>query len=68
MILLDPISQAASETISNIVASLIIVGLFVSVVMVGVTFFSKREKKLIPIIALIITLLNIGVIIFLALS
>ncbi|MCF3942705.1 hypothetical protein [Oceanobacillus alkalisoli] len=66
MILLDPLSQATSETISDIVASFIIVGLFVSVVMIGVTFFSKREKKLIPTIALIITLLNIGVIIFLA--
>ncbi|MEJ8767023.1 hypothetical protein WKU33_14370 [Oceanobacillus sp. HCA-5259] len=66
MILLGPVAQSSSETVTDIIAIFIIVGLIVSIVMSIVTFVSKREKKLIPSIALVITLLNIGVIIYLA--
>lgn len=68
MILLNPVGRSTSETVTDIIAVFIIVGLIVSIVMSVITFISKREKKLIPSIALVITLLNIGVIIYLAWS
>lgn len=68
MILFDPLVQATSETVADIIASFIIVGLIASILMSILTFVSKREKKLIPSIALVMTLLNIGFIIYLALS
>jgi hypothetical protein len=64
MFLLDPISQVANKSVMNVVAILIIAGLIVSVVMAVVTFSLKKERKLIPGFALILTIFNTGVIAF----
>ncbi|MBW8347865.1 hypothetical protein K0H71_00200 [Bacillus sp. IITD106] len=66
MFLLDPISQVANRSVFLIVAYSIIAGIPVSIIMAIIAFSSKKERKLIPGIALILTLFNIGVIAFFA--
>lgn len=66
MFLLDPISQVANKTVYDIVASFILVGIPVSIIMAVIAFCSKNERKLISVIALIVTIFNIAVIGFFA--
>ncbi|MBY7142541.1 hypothetical protein KFZ56_05500 [Virgibacillus sp. NKC19-3] len=66
MFLLDPISQVANKTVYDMVASFILVGLPVSLIMAVVAFSSKKERKLIPVIALLLTIFNVAVIGFFA--
>ncbi|WP_040982529.1 hypothetical protein [Oceanobacillus jeddahense] len=62
MFLLDPISQAANKTVYDIVVIFILAGLPVSIIMGIVAFCSKNERKIISVIALILTIFNIAVI------
>lgn len=64
MFLLDPIGVATEEKLSGFIIILILVGNVVSVLMGILTFTSKDERKLIPIIAAIFTFYNLAVVIF----
>lgn len=64
--LLDPIAQVTNEGATGFMIGFIILGTIVSFVLAIVTFFTKNEKKVLPSIALILTLANAGVFVFLA--
>ncbi len=62
--LLDIIGRITEERLSGAVILLILIGDLVSIIMAIITFTTKYEKRLIPAIAIIFTVLNTGVIIF----
>ncbi|MFS0820909.1 hypothetical protein [Bacillus sp. 1P02SD] len=64
--LLDPIAQVTNEGATGFMLVFILFGTIISLILAIVTFFTKNEKKLLPSIALILTLVNAGVIIFFA--
>jgi len=64
MFLLDPVAQVTNEGVAGVILVLILIATFVSIVMAIITFSSKREKKIIPSIALILTVFNLAIIIF----
>jgi len=56
--------MATEERLSGIIILFIFVGAIVSVLLGIISFASKRERKLIPCIAGILTVFNVSVIIF----
>ncbi|MBB2483539.1 hypothetical protein H5P36_25735 [Bacillus sp. APMAM] len=64
MFLLDPIAQITNEGATGVVLALILIVTIVSIVMAIIAFSAKKERKLIPSIALIFTVFNLAIIIF----
>ncbi|MDG5472489.1 hypothetical protein P6709_12105 [Jeotgalibacillus sp. ET6] len=64
MVSIDPVAVAFSERAATFMINCVFIGLLLSIVLAVINFISNKEKRLISIIALIITLLNIAVVVF----
>ncbi|MGD7045730.1 hypothetical protein [Jeotgalibacillus proteolyticus] len=64
MVSIDPIAVAFSEGVATIIINFVFAEILLSIVLSIITFIRSKEKRLISIIALIITLLNIAVLAF----
>lgn len=62
--LLDTIGRITEERLSGAVILLILISDLVSIMMAIITFTTRYEKRLIPTIAVIFTVLNTGVIFY----
>lgn len=64
MFLLDPLATATNEALTVPIVVFIVAGTFISLLLAIVTLRSGKEKKLIPLVALVITIFNVSVISF----
>jgi hypothetical protein len=64
MLLLDPIAMLTSETITPVLIAIILIGDLIAIFMAFITFRSAPDKKILPIIAAILTILNSTTILF----
>lgn len=64
MLLLDLISTATDEKLTGTWIFLTILCLFVSVATGIMAFSSKSERKIIPIIASVLTIINVSIVVF----
>ncbi|WP_078592962.1 hypothetical protein [Evansella clarkii] len=64
MFLLDPLATATNEALTVPIVVFIVAGTIISLLLAIVTLRSGKEKKLIPLVALVITIFNVSVISF----
>lgn len=64
MFLLDPLSIQFGRQLDPIIIGIIIFGTIISIIFAFLTLFSRLEKKVIPYIALTITIINLIIILF----
>ena len=64
MFLFDPIARASSETLTPVILAFIGLGTICSIVLAIFCFSTSNEKKTLPILGLLFTSLNVGIIVF----
>ncbi|MDE4086844.1 hypothetical protein PO902_17495 (plasmid) [Planococcus maritimus] len=65
MVLIDPIASTfSSEKIGSFIIIGVFIGAFLSIILAFITFSNRMEKRLIPIVATVITILDIAIILF----
>ncbi|QTN01639.1 hypothetical protein ERJ70_18645 [Sediminibacillus dalangtanensis] len=64
MVLLDPIATLTTEIVGSIFVWFILSGTVVSIILAIISFSDDMEKKVIPVTALVLTLVNVIVILF----